>query len=217
MREEPLVDFGWISRNLDQIADRVVQHLNLTAIAVIVGFVLTFALVLAVRRQRRLLEPLAALAAVIYTIPSLALFALLVPMFGLSLLTAQVALVGYTLFIMLRTFVAGLDGVPTDVREAAAGMGYTGWQSLWRVELPLALPAIIAGLRVATVTTIGLVAVAAFVGQGGLGQLMLGGLRVAFWTPVYVGAALSVLLAFGADMLLVRLERRATAWSGARG
>jgi osmoprotectant transport system permease protein len=217
MREEPLVDLAWIGRNLDQIGERVVQHLNLTVIAVAIGFLLTFALVLVVRRQRRLLEPLAAAAAVIYTIPSLALFALLVPVFGLSLLTAQVALVGYTLFILLRTFVAGLDGVPADVREAAAGMGYTGWQSLWRVELPLALPALIAGLRVATVTTIGLVAVAAFVGQGGLGQLMLGGLRVAFWTPVYVGAALSVGLAFLADLLFVMLERRAAGWSRAGG
>jgi osmoprotectant transport system permease protein len=172
--------------------------------------------VLAIRRWRPLLGPLAAGAAVIYTIPSLALFALLVPLFGLSLLTAQVALVGYTLFILLSTFVAGLDNVPPDAREAAAGMGYSSWQSLWHVELPLALPAIIAGLRVATVTTIGLVTVAAFVGQGGLGQLILGGLRTFFATPVYVGAGLSVALAFGADLLLLRLERRLGGWSRAR-
>jgi osmoprotectant transport system permease protein len=213
MPDEPLLDWDWIGRNLDQISERVIQHVNLTLLAVAIGFAITFALVLAIRRWRRLLEPLAAIAAVIYTIPSLALFALLVPVFGLSLLTAQVALVGYTLFILLRTFVAGLDGLPREVREAAAGMGYSSWQSLWRVELPLALPQILAGLRVATVTTIGLVAVAAFVGQGGLGQLMLGGLRVAFWTPVYVGAALSVALAFSADLLLVRLERRLSGWA----
>jgi osmoprotectant transport system permease protein len=217
MREgEPLIDFAWIERNLDQIAARVLQHLNLTLIAIAIGFAITFALVLAIRRWRPLLGPLAAGAAVIYTIPSLALFALLVPLFGLSLLTAQVALVGYTLFILLSTFVAGLDNVPPDAREAAAGMGYSSWQSLWHVELPLALPAIIAGLRVATVTTIGLVTVAAFVGQGGLGQLILGGLRTFFATPVYVGAGLSVALAFGADLLLLRLERRLGGWSRAR-
>ncbi len=217
MREgEPLIDFAWIERNLDQIAARVLQHLNLTLIAIAIGFAITFALVLAIRRWRPLLGPLAAGAAVIYTIPSLALFALLVPLFGLSLLTAQVALVGYTLFILLSTFVAGLDNVPPDAREAAAGMGYSSWQSLWHVELPLALPAIIAGLRVATVTTIGLVTVAAFVGQGGLGQLILGGLRTFFATPVYVGAGLSVALAFGADLLLLRLENRLGGWSRAR-
>jgi osmoprotectant transport system permease protein len=215
MREgEPLIDFAWIERNLDQIAARVLQHLNLTLIAIAIGFAITFALMLAIRRWRPLLGPLAAGAAVIYTIPSLALFALLVPLFGLSLLTAQVALVGYTLFILLSTFVAGLDNVPPDAREAAAGMGYSSWQSLWHVELPLALPAIIAGL--ATVTTIGLVTVAAFVGQGGLGQLILGGLRTFFATPVYVGAGLSVALAFGADLLLLRLERRLGGWSRAR-
>lgn len=213
---EPLLDLAWIGRNLDQIGDRLIEHVNLTLLAVAVGFAITFVLVLVVRRRRRLLEPLAAVAAVIYTVPSLALFALLVPLTGLSLLTAEIALVGYTLFILVRTFVAGLDGVPADVREAAAGMGYSQWQSLWRVELPLALPAIIAGLRVATVTTIGLVAVAAFVGQGGLGQLMLGGLRIAFWTPVYVGAALSLALAFGADILFVRLERGLSGWARAR-
>ncbi|HVM31082.1 MAG TPA: ABC transporter permease [Candidatus Limnocylindrales bacterium] len=217
MREgEPLLDLAWIERNLDQIADRLLQHLNLTLIAVISGFAMTFLLVLLIRRWRRLLRPLAASAAVIYTIPSLALFALLVPVFGLSLLTAQIALVGYTLFILLRTFVAGLDGVSADVREAAAGMGYSPWQSLWRVELPLALPQIVAGLRVATVTTIGLVTVAAFVGQGGLGQLILSGLRTFFATPVYVGALLSVGLAFAADLLLLRLERRLGGWSRAR-
>ena len=217
MREgEPLIDLAWVERNLDQITDRVVQHLNLTLIAVGVGFAITFVLVLAIRRWRPLLGPLAAGAAVIYTIPSLALFALLVPIFGLSLLTAQVALVGYTLFILLRTFVTGLDNVPADAREAAIGMGYSGWQSLWRVELPLALPAIVAGLRVATVTTIGLVTVAAFVGQGGLGQLILTGLRTFFATPVYVGALLSVGLAFAADLLLLRVERRLAGWSRAR-
>jgi osmoprotectant transport system permease protein len=207
---EPLVDLDWIVRNADQIGDRVVQHIVLTLIAIAVGFAIAFVLAVAAHRRRALLAPLAGLASVIYTIPSIALFALLVPFFGLSLLTAEIALVGYTLLILLRNTVAGLDNVPADVREAAHGMGYTPWQSLWRVEIPLALPQIVAGVRIATVTTIGLVTVAAIVGQGGLGQLILNGLRTFFATPVYVGALLSMALAFGADVALLRLERALT-------
>lgn len=208
MREgEPLIDFEWVLRNLDQIGERIAQHLLLTVIAVAVGFAISFMLALVVHRRRALLGPLAGFASVVYTIPSIALFALLVPVFGLSLLTAEVALIGYTLLILLRNFVAGLDGVPPEAREAARGMGFTYWQSLWRVELPLALPAIVAGVRIATVTTIGLVTVAAIVGQGGLGQLILGGLRTFFATPVYVGAVLSMVLALIADVGLLRLQR----------
>lgn len=208
--DEPLIDLDWIVRNLDQIGDRVIQHVVLTLIAVIVGFAISFALALLVHRRRRLLGPIAGFASVVYTIPSIALFALLVPVFGLSLLTAEVALVGYTLLILVRNMVAGFDGVPEEVREAARGMGYTAWQSLWRVEIPLAMPAIVAGLRIATVTTIGLVTVAAIVGQGGLGQLILNGLRTFFATPVYVGAVLSMALAFLADVALLRLQRALT-------
>jgi osmoprotectant transport system permease protein len=167
-----------------------------------------FALV--IHRDRRFYGPLAGFSGVVYTIPSLALLAFLVPFTGLSVLTAEIALVGYTLLILLRNIVAGLDGVPADVRESARGMGLSEWQCLWRIELPLALPAIVAGVRVATVTTIGLVTVAAIVGQGGLGQLILGGLRTFFATPVYVGALASVALAFGADVLLLRVQRALT-------
>ncbi len=218
MREnEPFVDLAWIMRNLDQIGDRVIQHIVLTLIAIVVGFVISFALALLVHRRRALLGPFAGFASIVYTIPSIALFALLVPFFGLSLLTAEIALVGYTLLILLRNTVAGLDGVAPDVREAAQGMGYTASQSLWRVEIPLALPTIVAGVRVATVTTIGLVTVAAIVGQGGLGQLILNGLRTFFATPVYVGAVLSMALALVADVVLLRVERALTPASRADG
>lgn len=211
MREgEPLIDWAWIARNLDTIGDRVVQHLVLTLIAVGVGFAISFSLALVAHRRRGLLGPLAGFAAVVYTIPSIALFALLIPFFGLSLLTAEIALISYTLLILLRNTVAGLDGVPAEVREAASGMGFSWWQRLWRVELPLALPEIIAGVRIATVTTIGLVTVAAIVGQGGLGQLILSGLRTFFATPVYVGAVMSVALAFAADVVLLAVQRMLT-------
>lgn len=217
MREgEPLIEWEWIARNLDQIWDRVVQHVVLTSIAVGVGLAITFGLAVAVYYRRGLYPPLASAAAVLYTIPSIALFALLVPLTGFTLLTAEIALVSYTLLILLRNIVAGLDSVPVEVREAAQAMGFTPWQRLWRVELPLAVPLIVAGVRVATVTTVGLVTVAAIIGQGGLGQLILTGLRTFFATPLYVGAFLSLALALAADVVLLRLQRALTPWSEGR-
>lgn len=215
MREgDPLIDWEWIGRNLDQIWDRTLQHVWLTAIAVGLGFAISFGLALLIHRRRSLYPPLAGVAATLYTIPSIALFALLVPFTGLTILTAEIALVGYTLFILLRNIVAGLDSAPADVLEAATAMGYTRSQRLWRVEMPLALPLIVGGIRIATVSTVGLVTVAAIIGQGGLGQLILNGLRrLDFPTPLYVGALLSLALALVADVLLLRLQRTLTAWS----
>jgi osmoprotectant transport system permease protein len=152
---------------------------------------------------------------VLYTVPSLALFALLIPWTGLSLLTAEIGLVGYTLLILVRGIVGGIQSVPADVREAAVAMGYTPTQLLWRVELPLASGVIIAALRVATVTTIGLTTVTALIGQGGLGYFILDGLLRFFSTPLIVGAVLSVALALAADGLLVLLHRLATPWARA--
>jgi osmoprotectant transport system permease protein len=153
---------------------------------------------------------------ILYTIPSLALFALLVPITGFTLLTAEIGLVSYTLLILIRNILAGLDGVPADVTEAARAMGFSGRALLWRVELPLALPVIIAGIRVATVTTIGLVTVCAIIGQGGLGQQILLGYQLAFPTRVYLGAALSIVLALGADAGLLAIQRALTPWSRVR-
>jgi osmoprotectant transport system permease protein len=213
---DPFIRWDWIARNLDLIGDRLAQHLVLTGIALGVGFIISLVLSLAIYRWRRLYPPITGLAGTLYTIPSLALFALLVPFTGLSLLTAEIALVSYTLLIFIRNIVAGLDGVPAEIREAADGMGYTSWQRLWQVEMPLALPVIVAGARVATVTTIGLVTVAAFVGQGGLGQLILDGLRRFFATPLYTGALLSLALALLADLALLGIQRALTPWSRTR-
>jgi osmoprotectant transport system permease protein len=213
---EPLVRWDWIASHLDDIALRLAEHVWLTFLAVATGFAISFVLAIWAARDPRVYPPVTAAAGVIYTIPSLALFALLIPFAGLSVLTAEIALVGYTLLILIRNITVGLDGVPPDVREAAEGMGYGRWQRLWRVELPLAVPVIVAGLRVATVSTIGLMTVAAIIGQGGLGVFILEGLNTFFPTKVYLGAVLSVLLALAADVLFLGLQRRLTPWAAAR-
>jgi len=149
-----------------------------------------------------------------YAIPSLALFILLSPVTGLTVLTAEIALVSYTLQILLRSIVAGIDGVPASVRESATAMGFTRRQEFWRVELPIALPVIMSGLRIATVTTVGLVPIAGILGsdQGGLGTFIFDGLNRFFNTPLFVGAALTVVLAVVLDVTLVRVERLLTPW-----
>jgi osmoprotectant transport system permease protein len=210
------IRWDWIAGNLDQIGRATLDHLQLTLLAVGVGFVLSLALGLAARRWRRLYGPIAGVAGLLYTIPSLALFAVLVPFTGLSVLTAEIGLVSYTLLILVRGIVSGLDGVPGDAVEAATGMGYTGRQRLLRVELPLALPVIVTAVRLATVTTIGLVMVTALIGEGGLGQLMLRGFNRSFPTMIYVGVVASVALAVALDLLLVGLQRLLTPWTRAR-
>jgi osmoprotectant transport system permease protein len=152
---------------------------------------------------------------IMYTIPSIALLGFLVPFTGLSTLTAEIALVSYTLLILIRNIVTGLDGVPEDVKEAATGMGMTRRQLLWRVELPMALPVVVAGIRIATVSTIGLVLVTILVGKGGVGYLMIAGFRrlLPQTTAVTLGAVLSVVLAVGADLLLLLGQRRITPWA----
>jgi osmoprotectant transport system permease protein len=212
---EPLIRWDWIARNLDVIGQRIQEHLVLTGLAILVGFAISFVLGLWIARRPRLYGPVTWVTGILYTIPSLALFALLIPFTGLSLLTAEIGLVGYTLLILIRNIVAGIQSVPGDVREAAVGMGYTPRQLLWQVELPLALAVIIAGLRVATVTTIGLTTVTALIGQGGLGFFILDGIQRFFSTPLIVGASLSVALAIAADGILVLVQRRLTPWARA--
>src|SRR3989304_3666868 len=201
--------WDWIASHLTDIAAATRDHVVLTIIAVGVGFAISFALALLIHRDRRAYAPVTAVAGLLYTIPSLALFAILVPITGLSVLTAEIGLVSYTLLILVRNIVAGLDAVPPEAREAAAGMGYSALGRLLRVELPLALPVIVAGLRIATVTTIGLVMVTALIGEGGLGQLMLRGFTLQNYTAVYVGTALSVALAVAADLLFLGALRLA--------
>lgn len=214
----PLIDFNWIGSHLDGIGLRVVQHLQLTIIPLLLGIVISLVLAVWAVRTPRAYGPVTAVTGLLYTIPSLAAFAVLRPIFGLSLLTALIPLTAYTLLILFRNFVAGFSAVPADVLEAAEGMGYTRRERLLRVELPLAVPLMIAGVRLASVTTIGLATVAAVLGDtfGGLGQLITEGIQNFFPTKYLLGAALSVILAIGADYLFVRFERIVTPWTHAR-
>lgn len=216
--EEPLVRWDWVGDHTDDISAAFWEHLHLTAAAVGIGFAISMVLALVAVRWRWTYEPLAGVCSVLYAIPSLALFGVLVtiPFFGLGFRTALVALVSYTLLILLRNIVAGLDGVPDAVREAADGMGYEPWRRVLRVDLPLATPAIVAGLRIATVTTVGLVTVTALVGEGGFGDLINDGLGRDFPTPIVVGTVLSIALAVALDVIFVAIERLITPWARAR-
>jgi osmoprotectant transport system permease protein len=207
------VNWSWVAAHLGDIASRTVEHLELTGVAVGIGFVLSLALSILAIRLRRTYTPITWVAGVLYTIPSIALFALLVPVTGLTKTTAEVGLVSYTLLILIRNIVAGIDGVPASVREAATAMGYTRWRMFAEIEMPLALPLIIAGLRIATVTTVGLVTLTALIGQGGYGAFINDGLQRFFNTPLFVGAFLSVALAVTLDLALVGLERALTPWA----
>jgi osmoprotectant transport system permease protein len=215
--DEPLLRFDWIAANLDAIAQRLLEHLTMTVVAVGIGFAISFALAVLIWRFRRFYGPVLAISGILYTIPSLALFFLIIPIFGFTLLSAEVALVSYTFLILVRNMVAGLDGVPDEIREAAIGMGFTRWQRLRRVELPMALPVIMAGVRIATVTTVGLVTITALIGQGGLGYFIVTiGIQQFFPTAILVGSLLSIVLAVLADVGLLGLERLLTPWARSR-
>src|SRR6266576_2789938 len=209
---EPLIRWDWIASHLDEFAFRLGEHVELTVIAVGVGFVIAFALSLLILRAPRTEGPITAVTGTMYTIPSLALFALLIPYTGLTVITAEIGLVGYTVLILVRNVMVGLEAVPPDVIDAANGMGYRPLARLLRIELPLALPAILAGVRIATVTTIGLVTITALIGFGGLGQLILRGFIENFHTPLVIATGLSIALAFVADLSLAGLQRLAVPW-----
>jgi osmoprotectant transport system permease protein len=205
--------WDWVGRHGDDIWLRTKEHLVLTFASVALGLLFAVPAAIIASRVRALTAPLLLTAGVIYTIPSLALFALLVPWTGLSTSTALIALTSYTLLILIRNVLTGLAEVPPEVADAAHGMGYSWSRQLWRIELPLAVPAIIAGVRIATVTTIGLVTVSALIGQGGFGQFILDGYDRAFRTPIVIGSLLSVALAVLCDMGLLGLQRVITPWS----
>ena len=211
-----MIRWDVIQGNLPLIATKLVEHLALTIVAVGVGLVISAATVLVVGERRPLVGPVTGFFSLLYTIPSLALLAFLVPITRLSFLTAEIALVSYTLFILTRNLLAGLASVPTDALEAADAMGYGRLRRLFQVELPLALPLIVAGIRIATVTTIGLVMVTALIGFGGLGQVMLRGYNFRNDTLVLVGFVLTVALGLVADLGLGWLGRAITPWSRAR-
>src|SRR6202165_1416210 len=213
---DPWIRWSWISGHLDVITAALLQHIQLTLIAVLVGLVIAVPLGLVAWRSRVFRGPIFSLTGILYTIPSLALFSALVPFTGFTILTAEIGLVSYTLLILIRNIVVGLNSVPDEVREAARGMGYRPLAELIRVDLPLAIPAIVAGVRIATVTTIGLVTVTALIGEGGLGSLIYDGLLGGLKTPLVVGTVLSVGLAFVADLSLAGAQRLITPWSRAR-
>jgi osmoprotectant transport system permease protein len=212
-----LIRWSWVGRNLDNIGGYLLQHIQLTGLSVLFGLLLAFPLALAAIRWPRLYGPILGFTGVLFTIPSLALFILLIPFTGLSIWTSLIGLTIYTLLILVRNMVEGLRGVDRDVREAAQAMGYTRARQLFQVELPLALPVIMAGVRIATVTTIGLVTITALIGRGGLGRLFVDGFTINFATPVVIGIVLSALLAFAADLLLVGVQHRLTPWARSRG
>lgn len=215
--ENRLFCTDWVRDNWgDVLQPALVQHVKLTAIAVVVGFAIAFAAAVVAHRHRRVEAPFGAFSALVYTIPSIALFQLLVPITGLGVLTVEVALVGYTLLVLFRNVLEGLRATPPDVLDAARGMGLTRRQTLWRIELPLALPAIVAGLRVATVSTIALATIAAVVIPEGLGRPIFIALREYFKTEIVAAGVLAIALALAADLVLVGVQRLLTPWTYAR-
>ncbi len=214
VRDNGTFCWDWVRDNWEPILwPRLVEHVQLTAIAVSIGFAIAFLAALIAYRFRWFEQPFGVFSAIVYTIPSLALFQLLVPITGLTVTTVEIALVSYTLLILFRNILSGLRSAPPEVIEAARGMGLTRTQTLLRVELPLALPAIVAGIRIATVTTISLATVAAFVLPDGLGQPILDGLRTFFKTKFIAAGALAVALAIAAAGVLVLAQRAVAPWA----
>ncbi len=214
----PFFRWSYVTSQWDQIQGDLVQHIELSLIAIAIGTAISIPLAVLAWRSRIIRSPVFAVASALYIIPSLALFAILGPITGFvaSYTTAEIALVGYTLLILIWNTVAGLESVPADAREAATALGYSRMAALVRVDLPLALPYIFAGLRVATATVIGLVTVTALIGLGGLGQQITYGFNIAYNTPIIVGLVLSVALAAAADLLLVGIERVVVPWTRTR-
>jgi osmoprotectant transport system permease protein len=213
IRENGQFCFDWFVDNFDRVfVPRLVEHIWLTALAVGIGFIIAFSAALLAHVVGRFETPFAIFAAFLYTIPSLAFFQLMVPITGLTVTSAEIALVSYTLLILFRNTLTGLREVPEDARLAARAMGLTKGQVLRRVELPLALPAIMAGIRIATVTTISLATVAAFIGVGGLGQPIFNAIQSGFKTQFVAAGLLAVALALVADALLVLLQRLLAPW-----
>lgn len=208
------IRWSWINDHWDDIGARTVEHLQLTGLAMLFGLLLSMLLAVVAIRRRSLYSPIASVTAVLFTIPSIALIPLLVPFTGIGTATAVIPLVLYTLLILVRNIVAGLDGVPRDVLEAADGMGYGRTRRFLEIELPLAAPVILAGVRIATVTTIGLVTITGLIGLGGLGYFIFDGLQSNLFIPkLAVGAVGPLLMALVAEAALHGLERAVTPWA----
>jgi osmoprotectant transport system permease protein len=204
----------WIVQNWDRYVDPFFQHVLLTVVSVVIGFAIAAVMAVVAHRRRRLNGPLVGLTEVLYTIPSPAAFLLLLPFTGFGTVSALIALTAYSLNAMLRSMVTGLAGVPEDIKDSARGMGLTERQLLWKVELPLALPEIFAGLRIASVTTVGLATLAFLAGAGGLGESIES--QISFKSNVVVAGGLCVLLAVALDSLIRTLQKASTPWTRAR-
>jgi osmoprotectant transport system permease protein len=200
-----------------EIVDATVEHVWITVAAVVLGLLIAFPLALLARRIPRLESGVLAVTTGIYTVPSLALFPLLVPFTGLSATTVVIGLALYALTILVRSILEGLRAVPDEVRESATGLGYGRGRLLLRIELPLSLPVVMAGLRVATVSTVALTTVGSLVAYGGLGNLIKDGVLTNFRAELFTASVLCVVLAVLLDVLLVGLQRVLTPWTrGAR-
>jgi len=207
---DALFCFDWARENIGEYVTPAVQHVELVAISVVVGFAIAFALALIAHRHSWLRPPLLGATGVLYTIPSIAFFFLLLPITGFGRDSAVIALSAYTLQIIYRNTLAGLANVPPSVTEAARGMGLTERQILWRVELPLATPEIVAGLRIATVSTVALATLAVFIGAGGLGDPIYE--FITFKTNIIIAGGLAIAIAIAFDAILLWAQRRATPW-----
>ncbi|MCC3771583.1 ABC transporter permease [Streptomyces sp. UNOC14_S4] len=198
-----------------ELTHATLQHVGITVASVAIGLLVAFPLALLARRRRAAAGPVLGLTTVLYTVPSLAMFSLLVPVFGLSASVVVTGLVLYSLTVLVRNILAGLASVPEEAREAARGMGYGPLRLLFQVELPLALPALMAGLRIATVSTVSLTTVGAIVGYGGLGNLIYEGMHSYFKAQVLTASVLCVALAIVADLALLLVQRLLTPWTRA--
>jgi osmoprotectant transport system permease protein len=204
---------GWIADNIDRYLSPLWQHVYLTLVSVAIGFAIAFVLALMAYRRRWLAGPIVQVTGILYTLPSVAVFFLLLPITGRGNTTAIIALVAYSLLILFRNFIAGFENVPLETRDAGRGMGLTERQLLWRVELPLALPEILAGLRIAVTTTVGLASLAFLAGAGGLGEALFQ--DIAFGSNVLVSGGLAVLLAVVLDLAVLGVQRAMTPWTRA--
>jgi osmoprotectant transport system permease protein len=203
----------WIAENFDRYVDPFFEHVYLTVVAVALGFAISFTLAVIAYRRRWLINPVTQVTGILYTVPSVAAFFLLLPVTGRGKTTALIALVAYVLLIIFRNVLTGLDNVPDETKDAGRGMGLTDRQLLWRVEIPLALPEIMAGLRIAVTTTVGLATLAFFAGAGGLGGQIFADIN--FKSNVVVAGGLAVLLAAVLDGLILLGQRAITPWTRA--
>jgi osmoprotectant transport system permease protein len=209
--------FDWIAENFsDRYVTPTLEHLYLVGISVVLGFAIAMAMAVVSHRRRWLVPPFIGVTGVLYTIPSVAFFFLLLPITGRGVDTALIALTAYNLQIIYRNVVAGLANVPVGPKDAGRGMGMTERQLLWKVELPLAVPEIVAGLRIATVSTVAIATLADFAGGGGLGSLIVTGSNITFKTNILVVTVLAVGMAVLFDIMFLLAQRRLTRWQAGR-